>query len=109
MTEARTPLGDSPSVKIILGIRDVLEGLAIVTGDKTYSRAARALEQLSPGRPSIDDRELLKQVERLLQSGRTRSVGDAVSRVARTEAGADEDWRPIYARLLRKRRAAEKL
>lgn len=41
------------------------------TGNPAYERAARALTQQSPGRPSFDDRRALAEVRELVERGTT--------------------------------------
>lgn len=59
-----------------------LDQLAKVTGDRRFSRAARALAGPQGGRPAVDDRALLSEVAELIATKRARSIRAATMMVA---------------------------
>lgn len=65
-----------------------------------WRRAERAFfQQSSPGRPAIDDRAALDEVQALMQSGRTKHA--ALTKVSRRVAGHGSS-KAVYERLRRK-------
>ena len=78
-----------------------LERLAGETGDAAFLRAAQSLFQQPPGRPAINDEAALREADFLIESGRARSMRDALMRVARARS-MHGNLRSIYDRLRRK-------
>ena len=78
-----------------------LERLADLTGDPAYLRAARALSQLPGGRPSIDDRLALEEVQAILDDGRTKTESAALLLVAKSICRG-EDPKHVAERLRKK-------
>ncbi|PZU18947.1 MAG: hypothetical protein DI589_22970 [Shinella sp.] len=84
-----------------------LVDLANETGEKAFERAARALSQdISPGRPSIDDTGALAEVESLLGTSKVHSLSHALEIVARAKAPIGKK-RAFKERLRRKLKAKE--
>jgi hypothetical protein len=70
---------------------NALRSLAARMREPAFARAANALQQAGPGgsgRPAVDDRRLIEEAQWLLESGRARSLNDALTRVARTVNGS---------------------
>lgn len=59
-----------------------LERWAEETGNGAYLRAARALWQQPAGRPAIDDRQAIAEVNSHLETGRAQSLSQACMLVA---------------------------
>ncbi len=70
-------------------------------------RAANALHQQAPGRPSIDDAKLIEEAVWLFKQGKAKSINQALRKVARTVAD-QEGVRSVAERLRRKMRADAK-
>lgn len=60
----------------------LLEKLAADTGDPAFARAARAIFQVSPGRPAVNDAAAIAEAEEIFESGRARSLNAAFMQVA---------------------------
>ncbi len=91
----------------VLATDDVLRCLAEQTGDPAFMRAANALHQQAPGRPSIDDAKLIEEAVWLFKQGKAKSINQALRKVARTVAD-QEGVRSVAERLRRKMRADAK-
>lgn len=88
---------DDPN-QAIASLLAQIDRLADETGDPRLVRASRATRQLSPGRPSIDDRAAIAEAERLLATGKVRSKRAALLKVSRTIA-VHGNVRSVYERL----------
>jgi hypothetical protein len=78
-----------------------LEALAEASGDPDLLRASRAVRQYSPGRPAIDDTLALEEVQWLVESGKAKTVNQALTRVAQSIAGY-QNIRSVAERLRQK-------
>lgn len=97
-----------PSTATIAEVYDALEALSAETGQKAFSRAARALYQQQGGRPRYDDRMAIAEVEDLLASGRAKTLHQALMLVARARGPAGCE-KSTTERLRRKFRATRKI
>lgn len=68
---------------LLWGVEEALQALADLTDDKSYARAARSLNQLTGGRPAIDDSMAIAEAVNLYETGMVSSMNRAFDRVAR--------------------------
>ncbi|PVE26435.1 hypothetical protein DC522_01340 [Microvirga sp. KLBC 81] len=85
-------------------LSEALQTLAKKTGDAACARAARAMNQQSPGRPAMNDTKAIEEALDLFEQGEARSLSQALYRVARrlNPYGDRKSWRSIAERLRRK-------
>jgi hypothetical protein len=81
-----------------------LKLIAVTTGDQSFARAARALVQLPPGRPSLDDRFSVDEVEMLIANKIVKSQRAACILVAKARYPG-KNPRAVAERLRRKLKA----
>lgn len=89
-----------PADATVAEMADALRDLAVRLREPAYRRAANALQHVPAGRPAIDDRRLIEEVQRLVRTGGCRSLNRALQQVARTVV--DEKPRSVVERLRRK-------
>lgn len=93
------PTGDGFRASLL----HILDGLADITGDGTFRRAAAALRGHRPGRRSVDDTQALTLVRSLLADGSYPSRYAACRYVAEL-ISAPQYMHATAARLMRKSR-----
>lgn len=92
-------LSAPPIEPTLANVAGWLDELAVATGEGAFARAAAALRQQPPGRPAVDDRLLLAEVDMLIDEGVPQR--EALLRTARTVCGRQSE-RAVYVRLARK-------